>query len=186
MSCQRKRRRSQGFRKYFVEALEDRWVPAFTVNHTPYLQLGNASLDGFNLGYDQVEVLWQTTGTEGTDAFTAKVREVGSVSWIDVGLNADIVTGVEGRINHSATFTGLNFDDDYEYVITHLRDGSPIATYQSSFHTRMAASQQDAFTFVTYGDSASGDPPTNFIEVQNRINLIDPKFSAFTWRQRLF
>jgi hypothetical protein len=160
-----------------LEPLEDRRLLAFTVNHTPYLQLGNASLDGFNGGADQAEVIWQTTGTQDTDAFTAEVRETGTVPWTNVALNAQIVTGVGGRVNHSATLGGLNFDDDYDYLITHLRGGNPIATYNGTFHTRLEANDSGAFTFVTYGDSASGDPPTNFIAVQNRINALDPAFS---------
>jgi hypothetical protein len=66
---------------------------------------------------------WQTTGTQQTDAFTARVRRAGTV-WTTVGLNAQIATGVDGRIVHSATFADLNFDDDYDYEITHLRGGS--------------------------------------------------------------
>ncbi len=154
---------------------------SFTVNHTPYLQLGNAPLTGYGSGLDQAELIWQTTGTQGTDAFTAQVRLTGDLNWSNVTLNADMNTGVDDgpgvRINHSATLTGLSFNDDYDYLITHVRDGSPIATYQDTFHTRLGSDDQSDFTFVTYGDSASGDPPTNFIAVQNRINLIDPAFS---------
>ena len=164
-----------------LEPLEDRRLLAFTVNHTPYLQLGDAPLTGYGSGADQAEVIWQTTGTQDTDTFTAQYRHTGDVSWTNVSLNADINTGVNDgpglRINHSATFTGLNFNDNYDYLITHLRGGSPIATHQSTFHTRLNSSDQSNFTFVTYGDSASGDPPTNFIAVQNRINIINPAFS---------
>ncbi len=178
-----RRRACARFRKWSAlvplrfERLEDRNLLAFTVNHTPYIQLGNAPLEGSNGASDQVETLWQTTGTQDTDTFTAEFRETGVVPWTSVGLNAQIITGVGGRINHSATFTGLNFDDDYDYQITHLRGGSPIATYSSTFHTRLESSDSSNFTFVTYGDSASGNPPSDFIAVQNRINLIDPAFS---------
>lgn len=160
-----------------IEFLEDRRLLAFTVNHTPYIQLGNAPLDGYNGGTDQAEILWQTTGTQDTDTFTARFRETGAGSWTSASLNAQIDTGVGGRIVHSTTFTGLNFDDDYDYEITHLRNGSPIATYSSTFHTRLNPSDGSDFTFVTYGDSASGDPPTNFIAVQTQINALDPAFS---------
>ena len=61
-----------------MEPLEDRRMLAFTVNHTPYLQLGNAPLTGFDGGADQVEVIWQTTGTQATDTFTARMRETGA------------------------------------------------------------------------------------------------------------
>ncbi|MBX7168611.1 MAG: metallophosphoesterase [Pirellulales bacterium] len=164
-------------RRLLQEPLEDRRLLAFTVNHTPYIQLGNAPLEGYNAGLDQAEILWQTTGTQDTDAFTAEYRATGTLPWNGAALNTQIVTGVGGRIVHSATFTGLSFDSDYDYQITHLRDGSPIAVYASTFHTRLNTNTDDNFTFVTYGDSASGDPPTNFIAVQNRINQIDPSFS---------
>ena len=160
-----------------LEALEDRRLLAFTIDHTPYLQLGNAPLTGYNGGADQAEVIWQTTGVADSDTFTAQFRHTGDMAWTGVSLNAEIVTGVEGRINHSATFTGLAFNDNYDYLITHLRAGSPIATYPSTFHTRLSSSDHSDFTFVDYGDSASGDPPTNFINVQNRINAVDPAFS---------
>lgn len=161
-----------------IEPLEDRRLLAFAVNHTPYIQLGNAALDGYNAGLDQAEVLWQTTGTQDTDTFTAEVRETGTTPWTSVSLNAQINTGVGGRIVHSATLTNLNFNDDYDYQITHLRGGNPIATYgPSTFHTRLNANDASNFTFATYGDSASGDPPTNFIAVQNRINALNPAFS---------
>jgi hypothetical protein len=160
-----------------LELLEDRRLLAFTVNHTPYLQLGDAALTGYDAGADQVEVLWQTTGTQDTDTFTAQVRHTGDLAWTNVSLNADIVTGVSGRINHSATLSGLAFDDNYDYLVTHLRGGSPIATYQSTFHTRKATTDFGDYTFVTYGDSANGDPPSNFIAVQTRIKALNPAFS---------
>lgn len=165
-----------------LEPLEDRRLLAFTVNHTPYIQLGNAALEGYNAGLDQAEVLWQTTGNQDTDSFIAEVRATGSLPWTNVTLNAQINTGVNDgpgvRIVHSATLTNLNFNSDYDYRITHLRNGSPIATYgPSTFHTRLNANDGSNFTFATYGDSASGDPPTNFIAVQNRINALNPAFS---------
>jgi hypothetical protein len=160
-----------------LELLEDRRLLAFTVNHTPYLQLGDAPLVGYDGGADQAEVIWQTVGTQDTDTFTAQVRHTGDLPWTSVALNAQIVTGVEGRINHSATFTGLAFDDNYDYLITHLRGGNPIATYESTFHSRQATTDAGDFSFVTYGDSAAGDPPIEFINVQTQINAIDPAFS---------
>jgi hypothetical protein len=166
-----------GFKTLMLETLEDRRMLSFTVNHSPYIQLGDAPLEGYNGGADRAEILWQTIGTQQTDAFTAEVRQTGTMSWSSASLNAQIITGIEGRIVHSATFTDLNFNEDYDYEITHLRAGSPIATYSSTFRTRLDAGDSSNFTFVTYGDSASGDPPANFISVQNRINEIDPAFS---------
>lgn len=176
------RKRLLNRRPLRLEPLEDRRLLAFTVNHTPYIQLGNAALEGYNAGKDQAEVLWQTTGTQDTDTFTAEVRETGLTPWTSVSLNAQINTGVDNgpgvRIVHSATLTNLNFNDDYDYRITHLRNGNPIATYgPSTFHTRLDANDASNFTFATYGDSASGSPPNNFIAVQNRINALNPAFS---------
>ncbi|MBX9789336.1 MAG: hypothetical protein K2Y37_10515 [Pirellulales bacterium] len=113
-----------------LELLEDRRMLAFTVNHTPYLQLGNAALTGYDGGTDQAEIIWQTTGTQDTDTFTAQMRHTGDLAWTSVTLNPQLVTGVEGRINHSVTLPALAFNDNYDYLITHLRGGSPIATYQ--------------------------------------------------------
>lgn len=151
---------------------------AFTVNHTPYLQLGNAPLDGYNGGADQAEVIWQTTGAQDTDSFTAEFRQTGQVGWTSAALNTPIITGVSTRINHSATFSGLAFNADYDYRITHLRDGSPIATYESTFRTRLDAGDDTPFTFAAYGDSAANvTDPVDFRAVQARINVVDPAFS---------
>lgn len=171
-------KKTSAARRMRLEPLEDRRLLAFTVNHTPYLQLGNAALDGLNGGADQVEILWQTTGAQDSDAFIAEYRENGAGSWTSAALNAQIVTGVGGRIVHSATLATLNFDDDYDYQITHLRGGNPIAIYQNTFHTRLAAGDNQNFSFVAYGDSAVGDPPDDFIGVQEQINLVDPAFSV--------
>lgn len=173
-NCQGRRNRE---RPLLVERLEERRLLAYTVNHAPYLQLGNAALDGYNSGLDQAEVIWQTTGTADTDSFTAEFRQTGQIPWTGVALNAPIVTGVGGRINHAATFVGLAFNSDYDYRITHLRGGNPIATYQSTFHTRRDVGDTGSFTFATYGDSAAGNPPTDFMAVQSRINALNPAFS---------
>ena len=77
-----------------IELLEDRTLlsigplPESTVNHTPYLQLGNAPLVGFDGGTDQIEILWQTipSGGGGTDdAFDVEYRASGAPTWIDAG-----------------------------------------------------------------------------------------------------
>jgi len=169
--------RLSGARRLCSEPLEERRLLAFTVNHTPYLQLGDAPLAGFDGGTDQVEVLWQTTGTAETDTFTAEMRATGTLPWTSVPLHGQIVTGVGGRINHSVTLDGLAYDDDFDYRITHLRGGSPIATYQNTFHTRLAAGDLTSFSFATYGDSARGNPPSGFISVQDQINQQNVAFS---------
>ncbi|MEQ9379560.1 MAG: hypothetical protein RJP95_01765 [Pirellulales bacterium] len=95
-----------------VELLENRCLLAFSVNHTPYLQLGNAALTGYDNGTDQAELIWQTTGVAENDTFTAEFRHNGDLNWNSTFLNIDIVTGLDGRINHSATLTCLAFDSD--------------------------------------------------------------------------
>ena len=119
-------------RQLKLEPLEDRRMLAFTVNHTPYLKLGDAPLTGYGSGLDQAEVLWQTTGTQDTDTFTAQVRETGTVPWTNASLIGDINTGVDDgaglRSNHVATFTALNFDDNHDYLNKHKAHSNPIAT----------------------------------------------------------
>ncbi len=120
-----------------VETLEDRVLlsigslPESIVKHTPYLQLGNAPLVGFDGGTDQIEVLWQTIpgGGSGTDdAFTVEYRAAGAPTWIDAGAISTIDTGVESRINHFVAITGLQYDTDYEYRVIHERGGQEVTT----------------------------------------------------------
>jgi hypothetical protein len=148
----------------------------YTVNHPPYLQLGNAPLTGQpGSETDQVEILWQTITTgAATDSFVVQYRQLGSIMWLPAGPITTINTGVGTRINHSVTIDGLLFDQDYEYRVQHTSGGFVVGTYQEAFHTRLGAGSPESYTFVAYGDSASGVPPTDFINVQNRINTIDP------------
>jgi len=146
--------------------------PQFTVNHTPYLQLGNAALGNPN---DQIEILWQTlpAGIGTQDSFSTEYRLLGSSTWINAGLPGTIDTGVEGRINHFVPITGLQYDSNYEYRVIHERDGSEVTTFQDSFHTRLAPGDATPFTFVAYGDSAGLSNIANFRGVQSRINQLD-------------
>ena len=152
----------------------------YQVNHPPRLQLGNAPLAGFpGSDRDQVELLWQTipAGLGTQDSFTVEFRPVDSIAWSKGGSIATINTGVEGRIIHSSTLRGLHYDSDYEYRVQHLRAGSPIATYQATFHTRLPANSTASFTFAAYGDSADPSRIDGFRSVQNRINQVAPDFA---------
>ena len=103
-------------------------LPQYQVNHPPYLQLGDAAIGDVN---DQTEIWWQTisAGTGTDDLFITQYRPIGSQTWSDIVLNAPIDTGVEGRVNHSATISGLSYDTEYEYRVNHLRAGQQIGYF---------------------------------------------------------
>ena len=151
--------------------------PQFNVNHTPYLQLGNATIGSAT---DQIEILWQTTpaaagGTQ--DSFTVEYRQVGSPTWINAGSPSALNTGVEGRIIHSSNITGLSYNTRYKYRVTHTRAGKMVAKYQETFKSRLAPGDNTPFSFAAYGDSAGLSTIDNFRSVQNRINLSDASFA---------
>jgi hypothetical protein len=156
-------------------------VPQLTVKHNPRLQPGNAPLVGFTGSEtDRVDILWQTIpgGAGSQDTFTVQFRPAGSgAAWQSATLNSDIVTGVENRVVRSATVTGLAWNSDYEYRVRHLRGDVVVEQYQHEFRTRLAAGDESNFSFVAYGDSASGTA-TGFREVQSRINQVDPSFAV--------
>ena len=152
----------------------------YTMKHNPRLQPGNAPLAGFAGGdLDRVDILWQTvpasTGTQ--DSFNVEYRTVGATAWQTTSLNAAIATGVENRVVRSASVTGLNWNSDYEYRVRHLQADVIAGEYASSFHTRLAAGDESNFSFVAYGDSASGTA-TGFRAVQDRINQVNPAFAV--------
>ncbi len=147
-------------------------VKTLFVKYQPYLQLGNAPLQSTGAGIgttDQMVIAWQTveagSGTAPNDYFEVEYRRVGDVSYIPVTPVNVLNTGEQTRLNHSVTITGLNYDDDYEYHVTHKRNpSSPITvtTYNGTFHTRKPPSSTTSFSFAAYGDSAdkySGELP---------------------------
>ncbi len=154
-------------------------APQYTVNHSPYLQPGNAPLVGFSgSNTDQVQVMWQTvpSGSGTSDSFAVAYRQFGATTWIATGTVSIIDTTVNGRINHFVDIAGLSFDTPYEYQVQHLRGGMLVNTYQAVFRTRLPAGATNPFSFVTYGDSAYTPTIQNFRNVQSRINQLDPKF----------
>ncbi|MEX0936320.1 MAG: metallophosphoesterase family protein [Pirellulales bacterium] len=155
-------------------------TPQYTVNHAPRLQLGNAPLPGFaGSTTDQVDILWQTmsAGTGNEDTFVVEYRAVGAPTWTSANsINAPIVTGFQGRLVHSATILGLQYDSAYEYRVQHLRGGMLVEEWQAEFRTRLAAGSNDSFTFAAYGDSAGLSTLGNFRDLQAQINAYDPDF----------
>ncbi|MFO0875987.1 MAG: Ig-like domain-containing protein [Gemmataceae bacterium] len=152
----------------------------FTVKHTPRLQLGDAPLTGFaGSDRDRVDILWQTIpATGGTqDSFTVEYRAEGATPWHATGLNTPIDTGVEGRVVRSATISGLDWNSNYEYRVRHWRADVVVGQYQNVFHTRLEEGDDSAFTFVAYGDSATGSA-LGFRQVQSRINQMAPDFAV--------
>ena len=152
----------------------------FSVKHNPRLQPGNAPLVGYaGSELDRVDLLWQTipAGAGTQDSFTVEHRAVGATAWTSVALNADINTGIENRVVRSSSITGLNWNANYEYRVRHRRGDVIVGQYQSTFKTRLAAGDETNFTFVAYGDSASGSA-TGFRQVQNRVNQVNPAFAV--------
>lgn len=151
------------------------------LKHSPYVQLGNAPLTGYDGGHDQFQLIWQTTAGGGlnVDYFEVdySVGGLGATTTINFASVSTIDTGVSGRINHYVDITGLDYDTDYFYTVRHMRNGALLASYSATYHTRLEAGDNSPFTFIAYGDSASGNPPTNFISVQDRINATDGAFS---------
>jgi len=146
--------------------------PQYAIKHTPYLQLGDAALGS---PADQIDLMWQTVpaGLGTRDAFSVEYRRAGDTTWNSTSSITSLDTGVGGRINYAATVPGLAYDTDYQYRMTHLRDGVPVNVYQETFHTRLPAGDPTSFTFASYGDSAYLKTIGNFRAVQSRINQVD-------------
>ena len=147
----------------------------YRVHHSPYLQLGDAPLVGFaGSETDQVEILWQTAGVPDSHCrFTVAYRPAGAASWTSAGDPQSIDTGVDSRVVHFVRLAGLDYAADYEYRVQHLRDDRLLNTWQSTFRTRLASSDDTPFSFVAYGDSATRAALTPFRNVHSRINRID-------------
>src|SRR5437867_2014383 len=98
---QRARRNAATRRAPSVEALEDRCLlSTLVVNHSPYLQLGNAPLTGFaGSSTDRVQIIWQTVpdSASGNDSFVVEYRRADATSWINAGSISTINTGVSSR-----------------------------------------------------------------------------------------
>ncbi len=144
----------------------------YEVRHTPYLQLGDATLGS---PADRADILWQTVpaGAGTQDAFAVEYRPAGTTTWLDAGAIGTLDTGTEGRVNHFASITGLDYESEYDYRVIHSRNGSNLATYSDTFRTRLPPGDPQSYTFVAYGDSADLNVVENFRGVQNQINQLD-------------
>ena len=179
-------------RRAAIETLEERRMLSLSVNHVPYVQLGNAPLVGtpaYN-EQDQIQVLWQTQPgpVDGQNSrFTIEYKKVSDLNWsTPVEVTNTITTNVGNRVNYHYTLAGLDWNTDYQYVVKHrVGTGSDINTYgvasdfggAKTFHTRLrgGVESQAGFSFVAYGDSADGD--SDFNTVQTKINTYNPAFS---------
>ena len=157
-------------------------MPTYDVNFQPYLQLGDAPLDGFKGSEtDQVELLWQTLpgSGSGNDSFVVEYRRANSSGPWKAASGSEQTNniGTGGRVNHSVEIDGLDYNTEYEYRIQHLRGNTVVETFQNSFETRLAAGDKSAFSFAAYGDSAYRGNIKGFREVQGQINKKDLDFS---------
>ena len=159
-------------------------APQYTnpLKHQPYVQLGDAPLVGYgSSATDQFQIIWQTmpdVSSTSVDSFEVEYKlSTEPTTWTSAGAISTINTGVSSRVNHYVTITGLQYNTNYDYRVKHIRDGSTLATYSATYKTRLAAGSDTPFTFVAYGDSASGNPPTNFMSVQQAINNINAEFA---------
>ena len=137
----------------------------------PYLQIGDAPLDGFGSSQtDQVVIMWQASTPDVGD-FDAEWRAVGNDTWTEVSdIQSEFVD--VGRYNFYAEILGLPFDREYEYRVDHVG-----TNYQSTFWTRLSPSDTSEFTFAAYGDSADPDHVDQFNAVQGGINQTNAAFA---------
>jgi hypothetical protein len=151
------------------------------VHHPPRLQLGDAPLFPFGASQsDQVEILWQTlpAGEGDRDQFTVEYRSAeGNAAWNAVDVNPALDTGVEGRLIHSTSIMGLDYDQAYDYRVLQLRDKVVVDAFQSTFRTRLPVSHPTPFSFAAYGDSAFVLNNDGFRAVQARVNQSSADFT---------
>lgn len=169
-----------GFNHKTCQSFASPSVAQSAIKHKPRLQLGNAPLVGFpGSNSDRVDILWQTLpagiGTE--DSFVVEYRPANGIYWLAATIPKQIDTGIENRLNYHVTIDGLRFNTVYDYRVRHLRGDEIVETYQDTFRTRLAVSDETPFIFAAYGDSADAGNGKNFRSVQNRINLSDAEFA---------
>lgn len=159
-------------------------IPQYVVNHPPRLQPGDMPLVGTPVydGFDRLDLVWQTlTAGEGDqDSFAVQFRKSGEAAWTTI---TDPIHSFDAmsapRVMHSATLSGLAWNAEYEYQVSHLRSGEVIETFANSFRTRLEQGDEQAFSFAAYGDSANAGPRiVNFRAVQDQINRQDLDFSV--------
>jgi Ca2+-binding RTX toxin-like protein len=166
-----------------LETLEQRQLLTFTVTHEPYLQLGNAPLIGSTsyAGTDQIQIIWQVTGSPAVgEQFITEYRTPGSPTWTNAGAPAvgtNVTVLGQTRSNRSVTITGLPFNTDYEYRVTHDKVAPETdVVYNGTIKTRLAPADTTAFTFAAYGDSARSSNEARFRDVVAAINRTPSAF----------
>ncbi len=124
----------------------------YDVHIEPYVQLGDASLGAAS---DQALVAWYTItrrqGGPNADRFLFEYRRLGDPGWLSLPVPLPSPSGSTSRLVHAVTVSGLDFDEHYEYRVTHLRNESPLpsGTYQAPFLTRPIG----PFRFTALGNS---------------------------------
>ena len=179
----RLRRDRKHIRRLRLEGLEDRRLLTLSVNHQPYVQLGNAVLGNST---DQFEIIWQTTSTQvAGEKFKVEFRasEINSGAWstpVDVTTPKHNTTAVGdgtrqvwSHVISSLPYSTLDNPIDVEYRVSHVDTNGNTITgpYGATYRTRLAEDDPTPFTFVAYGDSAAGTNP-GFAQVQGAINAV--------------
>lgn len=131
---------------------------------------------------DRFDLIWETVaGAGGTqDRFSIQYRATGSNGpWLSGSNSTSVDTGTGGRIIHTSSVTGLNWNTNYDYRVFHRQGDVVIGQYQATYKTRLAQGDQTSFSFAAYGDSADGATATGYRQVQVRcINAVNPSFSV--------
>ena len=178
---QRANRRNARKRKWLMfERLEDRCLLAYSVQHSPYVQLGTAPLEGAT---DQFDVMWQTI--DGANERYKVTYTTNGTNWNEIIVEDPEIASANGATNRqiwSATITGLAYSTtatpvDVQYMVQRINgSGTVIDTLTPAtnpvYRTRLEAGDTTGFTFVAYGDSASSGGAADFLKVQTMINSI--------------
>jgi len=157
-------------------AVSDDPPVSYEINLKPYIQLGDPAPEATT---DQFLVVWQTitAAEQGPDAdrFEVEYRKLGDASWSSVSsLSVDEV-GSSSRLNHVATITGLDFEAEYEYRLTHLRNGVELdqGIYEGTVRTR----KTDHVLFTAVGNLGNGSTTT--VASASRLETLDPDVHFF-------
>jgi len=152
--------------------------PAITyeMNIRPYIQLGD---DPIVSGTDNFSIVWQTmTLTQQGpqhDHFEVDYREVGSATWLPGPAPGIRDIGSASRRNHVVALTGLALGSEYEYRLTHFRDGValPGGTHQATVSTRKI----DETLFTVSANTGGGN--LNSLNQIPLLATLDPDLHVF-------
>lgn len=120
----------------------------------PYLQLGDPRTGDTS---DQRVIAWQTIarrlGGPNDDSFAAQYRASSDAEWTDAPIPLALPTGSDSRIAHSVLLDNLDFDRDYDYRVTHLRNDAVFQSWESTFRTRAPG----PLRVTAFGNSGQGN-----------------------------